>query len=73
MVLHGPGLYACKDHAPRVQGDCIPIQTRVQRGWTRDGRRRMEWHTSRFAPVECGHVDSATDPRCGDCRWRRHE
>ncbi len=70
-VLHGPGRYACHDHAPRVEDGKLEIPHLVQVGRGPDGTRRMMWHTMSWLPIECGHDQSDEDPRCDGCRWRK--
>lgn len=60
-------VYGCHNHPERVND--WPELT-VQDGWTPDGKRATRQHKTEWAPIECGHDFSATDPACTGCRWR---
>lgn len=58
--------YACHNRKPIDR-----ITYNFQEGWTRDGRKNMIKHDTRWLPLDgCGHSYSKTDPACTGCRWR---
>lgn len=58
-----PGAYGCIDRE-------INATTRVQDGWTPDGRKHLVEIPIRRNSDECGHEDKRNDPKCGPCKWR---
>jgi len=50
--------YACHNHSPNlITSDYTAADGTIV--------------PARWLPVQCGHTESGTDPRCNGCRWRQ--